>query len=380
MINKKHLPRMAVTFLFFFFGGSSATWASRIPTIKLSMNVSDSDWGLVLLFLSIGTLITLPFAGNLIKKLGSKKSTLLFIVLYFLFLIGIGFCDKLWQLKLNLIVYGALGNLTNIAINTQAVDVSKSYKGQIIGSMHGTWSIGGFFASWLGAVMIAKNVPPFEHFILYSSVGIIVSLLLFRYLLLDEVKEEPIENKKKSQYILADKNLIILGFLAFFAMVSEGTMTDWSNEYMRNIVNSDKKYIGYGLTAYMAAMAIGRFISDFVVRKFGPKITLIISGTLIFIGMMSAVLFPTLLTTLISFIIVGLGISAVVPLVYTLAGNSQTTTPQQALTVITSIAFIGFFLGPPGIGFLAEKFSLQISFSFISLFGIGIIFLVKFLR
>lgn len=380
MIYKKHLPRMGVTLLFFFFGGSSATWASRIPTIKLSMNVSDSNWGLVLLFLSIGTLITLPFAGNLIKKLGSKKSTLTFIILYFIFLIGIGFCGELWQLKLNLIAYGAIGNLTNIAINTQAVNVSKSYKGQIIGSMHGTWSIGGFFASWLGAVMIAKNIPPSEHFILYSSIGILVSLWLFRYLLPDESKEEPMELPKKSKFIRVDKNLIVLGFLAFFAMVSEGTMTDWSNEYMRNIVKADKKYIGYGLTAYMAAMACGRFISDFIVRKFGSKVTLIISGSLIFTGMICAVLFPTLLTTLLSFIIVGLGISAVVPLVYTLAGNSKTASPEQALTVITSIGFIGFFLGPPCIGFLAEKFSLQISFTFISLFGIGIIFLVRFFK
>jgi len=380
MINKKHLPRIAVTFLFFFFGGSSATWASRIPTIKSSLQVSDADWGLVLLFLSIGTLITLPFAGHLIKLIGSKKSTLIGIILYFICLIGIGFCGKLWQLKLNLICYGALGNLTNIAINTQAVNVSKSYKGQIIGSMHGTWSIGGFFASWLGAIMIAKSIPPSEHFIFYSSTGIVVSLLFFRFLLVDEDKDKAKESNSTLKFRIADNYLIVLGFLAFFAMVAEGTMTDWSNEYMKIIVKSDKRYIGYGLTAYMAAMASGRFISDFVVRKFGSTITLTYSGILIFIGMMSAVLFPSLIVTLISFIIVGLGISAIVPLVYTLAGNSKTTSPEQALTIITSIGFIGFFLGPPCIGFLSEKFSLQVSFEFISLFGLGIVLLVRFFK
>ncbi|WP_121966084.1 MFS transporter [Myroides sp. N17-2] len=377
----KHLARIAVTVLFFIFGGISASWASRIPTIKEAFGVNDSAWGFVLLYISIGTLITLPIAGKIIELLGSKKATLFFLLTYLVLLVGIGYWDVLWQLKVNLVLFGAISNITNISINTQAIKVSKLYKGQIIGSLHGTWSIGGFAASWLGAEMISSYVPPLEHFIYYSAVGIVVSLLLFKYLIPETTEVQstsPIKEEKKG-FQLPDKNLTMLGLLAFFAMVAEGTMTDWSSEYMKHITHAPVHLIGYGLTAYMFAMASGRFISDFTVRRFGEQKTLLICGILLFIGLGSSVMFPGVYSTIIAFMVVGLGVSAVVPMCYNLAGHNKSMPPQQALTLVTSIGFLGFFLGPPIIGFIAQQYSLKTAFAIIALFGLAISILSRFI-
>ncbi|MDM1348286.1 MFS transporter [Myroides marinus] len=377
----KHLARIAVTILFFFFGGISASWASRIPTIKEAFGVNDSAWGFVLLYISIGTLITLPIAGKIIDKLGSKNATLIFLLTYFVLLIGIGYWDVLWQLKLNLVMFGAISNITNISINTQAIKVSKQYKGQIIGSLHGTWSIGGFAASWLGAEMISSYVPPINHFIYYSSVGIFFSILLFKHLVPEDKTpqtDSPIKESKKG-FQLPDKNLAMLGLLAFFAMVAEGMMTDWSSEYMKHVTLAPIQLVGYGLTAYMFAMASGRFISDFTVRRFGEQKTLLFCGILLFIGLGASVLFPSVYSTIISFMIVGLGVSAVVPMCYNLAGHNKSMAPQQALTLVTSIGFIGFFLGPPVIGFIAQHSSLKTAFAIVALFGLAISVLSRFI-
>lgn len=377
----KHLARIAVTVLFFIFGGISASWASRIPTIKEAFGVNDSAWGFVLLYISIGTLITLPIAGKIIELLGSKKATLFFLLTYLVLLVGIGYWDVLWQLKVNLVLFGAISNITNISINTQAIKVSKLYKGQIIGSLHGTWSIGGFAASWLGAEMISSYIPPLEHFIYYSAVGIVISLLLFKYLIPETTEAQstsPIKEEKKG-FQLPDKNLTMLGLLAFFAMVAEGTMTDWSSEYMKHITHAPVHLIGYGLTAYMFAMASGRFISDFTVRRFGEQKTLLICGILLFIGLGSSVMFPGVYSTIIAFMVVGLGVSAVVPMCYNLAGHNKSMPPQQALTLVTSIGFLGFFLGPPIIGFIAQQSSLKTAFAIIALFGLAISILSRFI-
>ncbi len=373
----KHIARIAVTVLFFFFGGISASWASRIPTIKEYFGVNDSAWGFVLLYISIGTLISLPFAGSIIAKMGSKRSTLYFLLCYFVLLVGIGYWDILWQLKINLVLFGVCSNLTNISINTQAINVSKQYKGQIIGSLHGTWSIGGFAASWLGAEMISSYVPPLDHFIYFSSVGIVAALFMFRFLVADTTP--PVKKEGGKTWVWPDKNLAILGLLAFFSMVTEGTMTDWSSEYMKHIALAPIELVGYGLTAYMFTMASGRFISDYTVRKYGERKTLSVCGFLIFIGLGAAVLYPHVYTTIISFMIVGFGVSAVVPMVYHLAGHSKTMPPQQALTLVTSIGFIGFFLGPPVIGFIAQQASLQMAFAIIAFFGLSITLLNRFL-
>lgn len=346
--------------------------ASRIPTIKAYFGVNDAAWGFVLLYISIGTLISLPFAGTIIAKLGSKRATFYFLLAYFVLLIGIAYWDILWQLKINLIFFGIFSNLTNISINTQAINVSKHYKGQIIGSLHGTWSIGGFAASWLGAEMISSYVPPLHHFIYFSTVGIIASLFLFKFLLPDTIPVEQDKKQEQKKRNWPDKNLAVLGLLAFFSMVTEGTMTDWSSEYMKHIALAPIELVGYGLTAYMFTMASGRFISDYTVRKYGERKTLSVCGLLIFLGLGAAVLFPHVYTTILSFMVVGFGVSAVVPMVYHLAGNSKTMPPQQALTLVTSIGFIGFFLGPPVIGFIAQQASLQTAFALIAFFGLSI--------
>ncbi|MHC5353585.1 MFS transporter [Myroides sp. LJL115] len=383
---KTHLPRIAVSILFFFFGGISASWASRIPTIKDSFLVNDSAWGFVLLYISIGTLISLPFAGRIIQFIGSKKATCTFLITYFFLLIGIGYWDELWQLKVNLVFFGICSNLTNIAINTQAINVSKSYKGQIIGSFHGAWSIGGFAASWFGAEMISNYIPPIEHFSYFSTLGIVITLLFTHFL----IKDNPISTSQKAlekdkatknrKIQLPDKNLALLGLLCFFAMVAEGTMTDWSSEYMKHIVLAPIELVGYGLTAYMFTMASGRFLSDYTVRKFGEQKTLFFCGLLVFLGLSSSVIFPGVYTTITSFMLVGLGVSAIVPMAYNLAGNSTKTSPQQALTLVTSIGFVGFFLGPPVIGFIAQVSSLRLAFGIIAIFGIAITLISRYIQ
>jgi MFS family permease len=229
--------------------------------------------------------------------------------------------------------------------------------------------------------MISSYVPPINHFIYYSAVGIAFSLLLFRYLVPEEEQPQPNSPIKESKkgFQLPDKNLAMLGLLAFFAMVAEGTMTDWSSEYMKHITQAPIQLVGYGLTAYMFAMASGRFISDFTVRRFGEQKTLLICGILLFIGLGSSVLFPSVYSTIIAFMIVGLGVSAVVPMCYNLAGHSKSMAPQQALTLVTSIGFIGFFLGPPVIGFIAQHSSLKTAFAIIALFGLAISILSRFI-
>jgi len=69
--------------------------------------------------------------------------------------------------------------------------------------------------------------------------------------------------------------------------------------------------------------------------------------------------------------LVGFGVSSVIPGVYSAAGNSQNLAPAVALATVSSLGFIGFLIGPPIIGFIAEILSLRWSFTFIAILGLG---------
>ena len=117
-------------------------------------------------------------------------------------------------------------------------------------------------------------------------------------------------------------------------------------------------------------MALGRFAADWFAARFGLKQTLQLSGLLTASGLLVAVIFPHLYTAMLGFLLVGFGVSSVVPMVYSVAGKSKTMSPGMALAAVSTIGFVGFLVGPPVIGFIAGAFSLRISFILIAVMGL----------
>ena len=117
-------------------------------------------------------------------------------------------------------------------------------------------------------------------------------------------------------------------------------------------------------------MAGGRFAADWLVTRFGIVKILRASGITIAIGLLTAVLFPYIPTATIGFLLVGIGTSSVVPLCYGLAGKSKTMHPGVAVASVASIGFLGFLIGPPIIGFVAQASSLRWSFALVASFGL----------
>jgi MFS family permease len=168
-----------------------------------------------------------------------------------------------------------------------------------------------------------------------------------------------------------DKKLLMLGLIAFCCLLCEGAMADWSGVYFKTIVVAPAALITLGYVAFTGTMALGRFVGDRLVTKFGVKRMLQISGTMISGGLLISVLFPYLITATTGFLLVGFGVSSVVPIVYGLAGKSTAMSAGTALASVSTIGFLGFLIGPPVIGFIAQLISLRWSFAFIALLGFG---------
>jgi len=177
-----------------------------------------------------------------------------------------------------------------------------------------------------------------------------------------------------------DKTLLLLGVICFFGMSSEGIMFDWSGVYFKEIIKAPGALVALGYTTFMISMALGRFLSDFLVARYGTRKVLLLSGLIISFGLYSAVLFPYLVPCMVAFMLVGFGVSNVVPIIFNAAGNHSKVPTGIALTVVSSISFLGFLLGPPLIGYMAEVTSLRYSFAFIGLFGVVISILVSRLK
>lgn len=371
--------RLAMSFFYFGMGFCFASWASRIPDIKSFLNLSEGELGTILFALPIGQLCAMPFSGKIVTLFGSRKVLLFAVPLYAFSLTNIGLAEQPWQLALGLYLFGLCGNFSNISINTQGVYTEQLFKKPIMGSFHGSWSLAGFCGALVGLVMMAFKLTPYQHFlIVFALVGLII---FFNYRNLAKVKvakREPL--KLLPRFGKPDKSLVWLGVVGFCCMASEGIMFDWSGVYFKDIVKAPGALVILGYTSFMITMASGRFLSDILVRKYGAKKILLISGITISIGLYTAVIFPYLIPSTIAFMMVGFGVSNIIPIVYSTTGRITTLPTGEALTIVTGISFLGFLMGPPIIGHIAELTSLRYSFAFIGIFGVFISVLTYYLK
>jgi MFS family permease len=74
---------------------------------------------------------------------------------------------------------------------------------------------------------------------------------------------------------------------------------------------------------------------------------------------------------------VGLGVSSIVPTVYSAAGRHGKVPAGIALATVSSVSFLGFLMGPPLIGYISQMAGLRYSFAVIGIFGMGISLLVS---
>lgn len=370
----KRVYRLAVSTLFFLQGLCFATWASRIPSIQQQLSISESLLGVILFALPAGSMISLTFSGKLVTKYGSKKIAVNALLFYSLLLPAIGFADTPLLLIASLVLFGLAGNLANIAINTQAVHVEYLYGRNIMASFHGLWSTAGFVAAGIGTYMIGKGIVPLTHFVMVTALIAAGVAGSFHYL----VAEEKTKATASRLFVKPDKRLLRLGILAFCCMICEGAMFDWSGIYFQKVVGAESSWIGAGYTAFMCAMASGRFVADWVSNKLQFSRTIFFSGILITGGLLLAVLIPNVLPAILGFLIVGFGVSSVIPLIYSEAGKSKTTSAGMALTAVSSIGFLGFLFGPPLIGIVAGMFSLRVSFLLIAFIGLLIAVIIRY--
>lgn len=373
-ISKK-ANRLAVAAFFFIVGLSFASWASRIPNIKLRLGLNDAALGGVLFALPVGSMLSLPLAGWLVARFGSRRVITVAACIYPLMLVMIGLTATTWQLVAILLLFGMLGNMCNISVNTQAVGVEALYARSIMASFHGLWSLAGFTGAAIGTLMVSLSVSPLLHFCIVAFLSLLLAIYAQQYLLSADAShpDQPLFAKP-------DRMLLKLGLIAFSCMACEGTMFDWSGVYFQNVVHAPKAQITLGYASFMGTMAAGRFLGDRIVTRFGRQRVLQGSGMLITAGLLVAVIFPDIVTATSGFLLVGFGVSSVVPLVYSSAGRSKKFSPGVALAAVTTIGFLGFLVGPPIIGFVAQALNLRWSFTLIALLGFGTTVLATFTK
>jgi len=353
------LRRLAVKIAFFINGFIFANWVSRLPRIQELYRADNGTIGLVLLSLSIGAVLAMPFTGWVIIKNGSRKVTIYAALLYCLIVTLIPILPGLPLLFVLYFFMGIVTGMLDVAMNAQAILVEQAYKKSIMTSFHALFSIGMMTGAGTASFFTALGMDLTYHFILVVGVALLPVAWMVRNLIHD--RPDTSIKTEGPLFRLPNRSLISIGIITLCCMLGEGAMSDWSVNYMENVAKANKTLAPIGLSAFATAMTLGRIFGDRARNVLGDQKMIILGGLIASLGLSLSLFFPLPYLSITGFFLVGIGLSTIVPIAYSLAGNTKELPSGVGLAMVTTVGYSGFLFGPPIIGFIADWQTLRIA-------------------
>lgn len=359
-----HPSRIAVKLIFFINGFIHANMASRFPRIQEIFSINDGTLGFVLLSSSVGALLAMPFTGWLIIRNGSRRITIFSVFLYCIFVPLIPVAPNLAALVVLFFIMGLTAGMLDVSMNSQAVMVEQNHGKPIMTSFHAIFSIGMVAGASCGSLFIKLETTLFVHLSIIVTLSVMSAAWARYHLIHDKPKEKEVDGPA---FRLPNAAMVSIGVIAFCCMLGEGAMADWSTNYMKNIAISGDSLAPIGLSAFALAMTLGRFFGDSARLKFGDRKLMVICGLISIAGIALMLSFNNPYSVIFGLFIIGIGLSSIVPIAYSIAGNTKDLPPGVGLAMVTTVGYSGFLFGPPIIGLLANWQTLRIALLFVAI-------------
>ena len=350
-------PIFQVMGIFFIQPVVLGVWLALIPKVQSGLNLDTSQLALGLMGTPAGMLMTLPFAGKMANTFGIRKILYLGFPVYFFSITLIGQAGGLYSLLLVLFLVGVCGSLLTLALNVHAGRVEKHTRRVIMNRCHGFWSLGIMAGSFLGSVLESESTV-WLILIICASASFPLALLLC----LGLPSYENVNSAEMSPALVITQFPAILIGICFFTFgisMTEGAMANWASVYVKEMLGSEAQGTGYGFGLFAAFVAFGRFFGDSLKIKLGTIKVARIFVNISILGLIFLVIANDLWLALAGFALIGLGVSVGFPLAVTAAASIDDKREASYVAFLSLIALIGFLVGPPIIGFIANTTNIK---------------------
>jgi MFS family permease len=156
--------------------------------------------------------------------------------------------------------------------------------------------------------------------------------------------------------------VLLIAGLAAAAFLAEGALLDWSALLITStgLVAASKGGVGYML--FTIAMTVGRLTGDAVIARIGDRTIFFWGGVLAVAGFVVLLTAPFGALAMAGFLLIGLGASNIVPVLFRKAGSQKTMPPALAISAMTTTGYVGILAGPAAIGFVSKAVGLHNAF------------------
>lgn len=348
--------RLATRLAFFVAGFGIACWAPLVPFAKARLQIDDAMLGLLLLCIGGGSVAAMLATGPLTARYGSRPVIVAsgFLLAAILPFLAIAATPLVLGVVL-LIFGGALGSL-DVAVNVHAVEVERASGMPLMSGFHALFSIGGFAGAGLMTLFLSLEVDTLAATLICAAL-MLAAMLAARPRLLSTrgAEDGPL-------FVRPQGIVLLLSILAMVTFLAEGAMLDWSALLITQGGLVDVKQGGVGYILFAIAMTAGRLLGDRLVARIGDYRTLLGGGMVAVLGFAVLLAVPLAPVALGGFVLIGLGASNLVPVLFRRAGSQSNMPPALAIGALTTLGYAGILVGPAGMGVVAKAVGLPAAF------------------
>lgn len=348
-------PRAAVAATFLGHAAIVGTWAARVPAIKHNLDLSDTQLGLALFGMALGTVAGSRLGGALISRFGSRRAVLAGMPAMGAVLVLAALAGGLYTLVVALAAFGVMLAIVDVAMNTEAVVVEQAYGRPLMSGLHGMWSVGLLLGSAAGAAAAGLGIRPVVHFAAVSVIVAAATVPLFLRLPARAAVAVR-EGRPRGGWSVG---LVVLGLISFCSFFAEGAVIDWAAVYVHDRGGSSAALGAVALASFSLSMAVSRLCGDRLAMRFGPVRLARSFSVLAAAGLALALLLPGAPAGVVGFGLVGIGLGPIVPTAVSAAGNAGLGDPETVVSRIFMISYVGSIIGPALIGFVAGQTGLR---------------------
>lgn len=358
MSKELRLQRFAVASYFLIGGTAIAVWGVHIPEVEHRLNITHSIIGSIILLFGLGAFLAMQAMGWVIDHYGSKIVTALGGIATGLGLMIPAFAANVPTLSVGIFLLGAAVGTLDVGMNANGVIVERSYDRSIFSGLHAMWSVGGIVGAMIGALALGANSPMWLTLTVSGLAMAAGSAALWPLLAKGKLDNKPSTTSRSDSKMANRKVLgtvLLVGLMACFAAISEGSAVDWSALELKTVLGASDSVAALGVGAFSATMAITRLLGDRLVDKLG-RFAVVRYGALIASGGIAIAAFvPNQLAAILGWAILGVGISGIIPQLFIASGNiGEASHAGRNMAKVFGLTYFGIMAGPALIGVLTN--------------------------
>lgn len=353
------------------------TFAVLLADLSRSIGLSPGPLGVALFVGAIASIFSMALLGWVSDRVGRRIFVFAAAVVFGFGIFGLSVAGSFAALILALVVLYAGSGLYDVGINASAIDLEREVGRRIMAYFHAAFSAGGFVGAVASGILLAAGMDYRAVYLLVLVPLALLGVAVATTNLSSSVPSSAAEDETSSSVfsMFANRALLLVALIATLGLLSEGEMEHWSGVYLRDSLGLSALAGGTGVAVFFGAMAVGRVGAASLINAFGTTSVLRAAGLLAALGMSLSLATTQPVLVVAGFLVVGFALSAVVPIAFSLAGDLAPGKIGGATSVLTTMSYGGFLLGPVIVGGLAEVFGLRLALATIVVAGAAIFIL-----